>query len=82
MGRQVLKYGIQCGRAEFPGIVLYRKLQRIAPFGLSVRNIAVLPVPCARSQILFGVEERPARLGLYGRFRLECRSLRVVQEVA
>ena len=82
VGRQVLKYGIQCGRAELPGIVLYRKLQRIAPFGLSVRNIAVLPVPCARSQILFGVEERPARLGLYSRFRLECRSLRVAQEVA
>ena len=56
VGRQVLKYGIQCGRAELPGIVLYRKLQRIAPFGLSVRNIAVLPVPCAGAKSCLGLK--------------------------
>ena len=31
VGRQVLKYGIQCGRAELPGIVLYRSIRSFRP---------------------------------------------------
>ena len=81
MGGQFFKYNVQGRRAELPGVVLYRKSQRIAPFSLSVCYITVLPVPCTRCQVLFRVKERPACFHLYGRFRFECRALRVAQEV-
>ena len=78
---QVRKYGFQGGRTELLRIGLYREPQGVAPFRSLVRNVAVLPVPRARRQVLFRVEERPASLYLHGSFLPECRALRVTQQI-